>query len=65
MESRFDYPDRVGRSSCYNTCVRGCDKVYPRILLAVVEVVGNDLFSIAVGEEVDRAGRDDSYKCWP
>jgi hypothetical protein len=35
--------------------------VNPSVLLPMVEVVGNDLFAIAIGEEVDGAGWDDSY----
>lgn len=30
------------------------------ILLAIIESIGNDLFAIAVGEEIDRASGDDT-----
>jgi len=63
LKSSFDDPDRVRGGSCYYTCVRSCEEVHPWIFLAIVEGIGNNLFAVAVGEEVDRSSWDYPYKC--
>ena len=35
-----------------------------RILASFVESVCDDMFSIAIGEKIDRAGWDDTNECW-
>lgn len=64
LQARLDDPYRVRCRSSGDTRKRRGREVYIRVLLPVVEVVGNDLFPIAVGKEIDRTRRYDAYERW-
>lgn len=64
LKTRLDNPDRIRDRSCSNSSNSGSGKMNPRVLLAVIEATRDDLLSVAVGEEVDRACGDDADKGW-
>ena len=60
LEAGLDDPDGVRRGARHDTRDSGGREVDPGILLAVVEVVGDDLLAVPVGEEDDRPRGDDA-----
>ena len=53
LEAGLDDPDGVRRGARHDTRDGGGGEVDPGVLLAVVEVVGDDLLAVPVGEEDD------------
>ena len=60
LEAGLDDPDGVRRGARHDTRDGGGGEVDPGVLLAVVEVVGDDLLAVPVGEEDDRPRGDDA-----
>ena len=60
LQPRLDDPDWICRGARGDTRDCGSTEVYVGVFLSVVELVGDDLFSVTVREEVYGAGRDDA-----
>ena len=64
LQPRFDNPDRVrrgaGEDAC-NSCRREMDV---GVFLSVIEIIGNNLLAVAVGEKVDRTCGNNANQCW-
>ena len=65
LETGLDDPDGVRRGAGRDACDGGGSEVDPRVLLAVVEGVGDDLLAVAVREEVDGPRGDDADEGGP
>ena len=64
LETGLDYPDGIRYRARDYARERGGCEVNIRILASFVESVCDDMFSIAIGEKIDRAGWDDTNECW-
>ncbi len=53
LETGLDEPDRIGGRTSSNASHGRCGKMYPGILLAAIEVVRDQVFTIAICVEVD------------
>lgn len=62
LETGFDDPDRVCAYCGADSCEGGGGEMNERSFNAIIEVVGDELFAVAVGEEVDRASGYDADK---
>lgn len=63
LQPSFDDPDRICRSAC-DDARDGCSREMDvGVFLSVVEIIGNHLLSIPVGEEVDRTCGNDANQC--
>ena len=60
LEAGLDDPDRIGSSTCRDACDGGSGEVNPRVFMAMIKVVGDNLLAVPVGEEVDGPRRDDA-----
>lgn len=65
LETSLHDPNGICHGSSDNTCNGGSTKVDIGVLYAIVEVIGNNLFAITVGEEVDGTSGDDANQCRP
>ena len=65
LEARLDDPDRVRRGAGRDAGDGRGGEVHPRVLLTVVEGVGDDLLAVAVREEVDGPCGDDADEGGP
>ena len=65
LEAGLDDPDGVRRGAGCDAGDGGGSEVNPRVLLAVVEGVGDDLLAVAVREEVDGPRGDDADEGGP
>jgi hypothetical protein len=60
LQPGFDYPDRIRAYRGADTCECGGGEVDERRFNTVVEVISDELFAVAVGEEVDGASGYDA-----
>ena len=61
LQACFDDPYRVRRRPCDDAGDGSGRQVDVRVFLAIVEIVGDDVFAVAVRPEIDGTGGDHAY----
>lgn len=64
LQPSLNDPNWIGSRPGDNPSICSSDKMYPSVLLSIVELISDDLFTVSVGEEVDGSGWDYPYEGW-